>query len=47
MQSSSKKITIKKIADALRKNLKKRKDFQNKLNNERKKIPENQTSTKK
>ena len=37
MQSSSKKIKFKKIADALKKNLKKRKDFQNKLNNERKK----------
>ena len=37
MQSSLKKIKIKKIADALRKNLKKRKDFQNKSNNERKK----------
>ena len=38
MQSCSKKKTkFKKIEDALRKNLKKRKDFQNKLNNERKK----------
>ena len=38
MQScSKKKIKFKKIADALRKNLKKRKDFQNKLNSERKK----------
>ena len=38
MQSRSKKKTkCKKIEDALRKNLKKRKDFQNKLNNERKK----------
>ena len=37
MQSCSKKIKFKKIANALRKNLKKRKDFQNKLNNERKK----------
>ena len=36
MQSRSKKKTkFKKIEDALRKNLKKRKDFQNKLNNER------------
>ena len=38
MQSRSKKKTkFKKIEDALRKNLKKRKDFQNKLNKERKK----------
>ena len=38
MQSRSKKKTkLKKAEDALRKNLKKRKDFQNKLNNERKK----------
>ena len=38
MQSrSKKKIKFKKIEEALRKNLKKRKDFQNKLNNERKK----------
>ena len=32
-----KKTKFKKIEEALRKNLKKRKDFQNKLNNERKK----------